>query len=187
MFSCLEDFYKAKKVATTATRATTMLGEAIEPAPLEAPDPEGLAALEELELEPEVAAGAAAEDEEAPLLRASVMSWGIIMGAPLARLRLTDPSLLITSVLAAKKVRVYLLGSLVLAGNCNNVMTHMTFCATYCCDHDGIELISMPEPHEAACVLFSHCWLVYEAIAAISELCNRILVMELNSMSLNIR
>jgi hypothetical protein len=98
--------YKAKKVATTAIAAIKMRGDASELAPLE--DAEGLGAEP-----PDVAAvdeGAEVEEvsvELASLERATVMSWGIIKGLEPAAPRLT-PLLVMTSGLAAKKVRVYL-------------------------------------------------------------------------------
>lgn len=81
---------------------------------------------------------------------------GIMAGAPLAPNLLisTVPSDPMTSELAAKKERVY-----------------MMFSAMDCCAHPGTALISMLEPQAAAMLLFAVCMLVYEPMADMSELC----------------
>jgi hypothetical protein len=134
---------------------TRILGDVRELAPLDlAPTAEGDDDAAEDAAEEDASLVAEAYDEElAPLLlSAEVISCGIIMGVLPAAPRSTDPSSLMTSEFAARKLRVY-----------------MTFCATYWCDQLGMAFMSMLPPQEEA-LLLPDIWLEYEAMAAISEL-----------------
>jgi hypothetical protein len=97
--------YKAKKVATTAIAAIKIRGDASELAP--PVDAVGLGAEPPDVAAADVAAVVEASVELASLERATLMSWGIIKGVEPAAPRST-PLLVMTSGLAAKKVRVYL-------------------------------------------------------------------------------
>lgn len=95
-------------------RPTRTLGDDIDSAPLFIADA-GDEGAGTLGVAGAGGAAAALEGEDDPaLLRAALRSWGIIKGVVPAALRLTDPSSLSTSALAARKLRVY-----------------MTFSATY--------------------------------------------------------
>lgn len=70
-----------------------------------------MAALEWLVEDTADADGTADEVEAPVLLRAALRSLGIIKGVDPAEPRFTDPSGWITSLLAARKVRVYMMFS----------------------------------------------------------------------------
>jgi hypothetical protein len=89
-------------------------------------------------------------EELASLLAATVMSGGTIKGLLPAAPRLT-PLEVMTSGLAAKKVRVYLeRHRLVNPEKGNRRMGYMVFSATYLYDHSGKLLMSMLPPQVAA-------------------------------------
>jgi hypothetical protein len=150
---------------------TRILGDAIELAPfgLEAVV---LAAAAAAVAAVPLAVGVALDDDElAALLSAAVMSCGIIKGFPPAALRSITPSSLMTSGLAAKKLRVYLKNVKFqrLATNQDNIETYITFSATYECDQSGKDETSMLPPQVEALSL-PEVWLAeYAAMAAMSE------------------
>jgi len=140
----------APRSATTPTKKPEDLSERAPLLLLIAPAVDAAADEDEVSVATAVTAGALDAAADAAT---AVMSCGIIIGAPFKLLKETDPSSLITSGLAAKKVRV-----------------NITFSAKASCAQSGIAVMSIEEPQAAAALLFAVTMFAYACIAVIEEL-----------------